>query len=207
MKLGILADLKLFLSLGRDIRKRLLELKPGDLAIDLGANVGRVSNLFRNLGCQVYAFEPDPLAFEVLLKRARRGRGIFPLPFAAGLQNKSAKLFTHREREKDPIQHTQGSSMMSGKPNVSSQSYDVAEIDFAQFLKQLGPVAALKIDIEGFEVDLVPHLIREGALENVDTVFIETHDHKWPELSVRSDEMRRIVEANQSGTRFFLNWV
>lgn len=46
-------------------------------------------------------------------------------------------------------------------------------------------MAVLKIYIEGFEVDLVPDLIREGVLENMNTVFVETHDHKWPELSER----------------------
>src|SRR5215213_9742927 len=41
-------------------RLRATGLKPGDLAIDCGANVGEITARMRASGATVYAFEPNP---------------------------------------------------------------------------------------------------------------------------------------------------
>ena len=44
-------------------------LKPGDLVLDCGANVGAVTGPLAETGATVHAFEPDPFAFEKLKKK------------------------------------------------------------------------------------------------------------------------------------------
>ena len=44
-------------------------LRPGDVVIDCGANVGEVSARLVATGATVIAFEPDPYAFEKLSER------------------------------------------------------------------------------------------------------------------------------------------
>ena len=41
-------------------------LQPGDLVLDCGANVGKISTLMARTGANVLAYEPDPYAFSRL---------------------------------------------------------------------------------------------------------------------------------------------
>lgn len=62
-------------------------LKPGDLVVDAGANVGNHSLFFAGVcGCRVLAFEPVPQAFEILQRNiARNGLGDLVTPFRMAL--------------------------------------------------------------------------------------------------------------------------
>jgi hypothetical protein len=44
-------------------------LKPGGIAIDCGANVGDIATKLAKTGIRVYAFEPNPYAFQKLQSR------------------------------------------------------------------------------------------------------------------------------------------
>ena len=44
-------------------------LKPEDLVLDCGANVGEITEILAKTGAQVHAFEPDPFCFGKLTKR------------------------------------------------------------------------------------------------------------------------------------------
>src|SRR5262245_51819241 len=46
-----------------------LEVRPGDVMIDCGANVGDVTSLLARSGATIYAFEPNPLCFAILSNR------------------------------------------------------------------------------------------------------------------------------------------
>ena len=48
-----------------------LEIKPEDVLIDCGANVGEVTSRFARTGAVVYAFEPNPICYSVLAHRFR----------------------------------------------------------------------------------------------------------------------------------------
>ena len=43
-------------------------LQKSDIAIDCGANVGEFTRLMAKTGATVYAFEPNPIAYQELLK-------------------------------------------------------------------------------------------------------------------------------------------
>lgn len=97
--------------------------------------------------------------------------------------------------------------MLSAKPNLSSASVEVQGRDLAEFLSELGPVDFLKIDVEGFEVELVPHLVRSKALAETAFVAVETHDkEKWQALSPATRSMRAAVETAGLGQKFSWNW-
>lgn len=203
---GVLADLRLLVSLPSPIRRKVMALRRNDIVVDVGANVGSVSRLFARRGASVFSFEPDPLAFAALLKKARGARRIFPIPFAAGVENTSSRLYVHEHRDDDPLGYTSGSSLLGEKPNVSSESFEVAQVDLAGFLGLFSRIAALKIDIEGFEVELIPYLIAQKALNNVESVFVETHDRKWPELEAKTQTMFALVQENNLGSKFHFDW-
>jgi FkbM family methyltransferase len=171
------------------------QLRPGQIAIDCGANVGIYTAILARTGATVYAFEPDPTAFEVLTKKFALRKNVILLNEAVGAVDGTARLYRHMNFSDDPLTNSQSSSTLSFKGNVdSSHGIEIRQIRFSAFLRKLGQrISILKIDIEGGEFELLRDLANEGCLKLVDAVFVETHEHKIPELAPLAQEVRRLL--------------
>ena len=186
------------------------ELEKGDIVVDCGANIGIFTDLFQKLGAVVYAFEPNPYAFSVLNERFDKNNSVILKKQAVSTSKRKGiqKFFFHKEHEKNKIEYSQGSSLLSEKPNVNEEDYvDVEVIDFSEFVNNLdGNIKILKIDIEGAEVELVHDLIDKNLIQNIPYVFVETHDLKISDLREETDRLRkRIKENNLNNIR--LDWI
>lgn len=76
----------------------------------------------------------------------------------------------------------QGSSVYDGKSNLSSSFSEVECIDLSKFIFNnfsKEDYIVLKIDIEGAEYVVLPHLIRTGAMDYIDELIVEFHSHKF----------------------------
>jgi FkbM family methyltransferase len=139
-------------------------LGPGDLAFDVGAHVGGRVRAWRRLGVRVVAVEPQPDCLRVLRLLFGRDRGVTVVPTAAGARVGRARL-----------------AVSTATPTVSSMSPDwigsvTADDSFARVrwdrsvevgvttLDELiavhGEPAFCKIDVEGFEADVLAGLTR-----------------------------------------------
>lgn len=177
------------------------------VCVDCGANIGRVSELFAAQGAIVHAFEPNPHAFRLLQAVSVAQPHIRAFNKAVGTSDdQTLDLYLHDFHEKDPLGYSQGSSLMSDKPNVSADAVSVQMIDLARHLKELDRVAILKIDIEGYEVELLPHLLDNDALDGVDHIFIETHEKKWPALQEKTKRMIGLLENSSVAGRVRYDW-
>jgi FkbM family methyltransferase len=195
-------------SLPPHIRSVIETIRPGDVCIDCGANIGVVARALARYGASVYAFEPDPYAFAQLLKNMRPNENVRCINSAVGIgANDRIKLYFHKQLVEDPIKYSQGSSVMANKPNVGGESIEVDVINLSDFIKDRGRVKLLKIDIEGYETVVVPHLVASRALDCVDHVYVETHDHKWPDLRIPSELMREVVRGSPYSGKIHLDWV
>ena len=145
--------------LPKDIHRIISNLKTGDVCVDVGANIGIASEIFLSRGAQVYAFEPHPDAFIKLSELKRKYREFTPFNEAAGISEGKVKLYLHTSHQFDPVKFSTGSSLIGSKPNVGREFIVSKEINFAEFLLKFPRIRILKIDIEGFEVVLIPHLI------------------------------------------------
>ncbi len=97
---------------------------------------------------------------------------------------------------------------MIDKPNINRNDFEYVEtIDLAEFIQSLPRVDILKIDIEGSEVFLVPYLISSGCLENVEHIFVETHEKKWLELTLHTNRMLEIVNKSKYALKFNFTWI
>ena len=63
------------------IRKIVRNLGSDDICIDCGANVGVYSQLFAKYGSQVYSFEPNPVAFNILKKKTKKLKAFYSKVF------------------------------------------------------------------------------------------------------------------------------
>lgn len=175
------------------------KLKPGDICIDCGANVGSYTQFLAKHGAEVFAFEPDPVAFACLERRFGASPGIHLSAAAVGTADGKEKLFMHEHYKDDPVHYSQGSSLVREKINVGTAYREVEVIDLASFIKALSrPVAILKMDIEGAEVDVINHLLDSGLEGRIQAAFVEMHDHKIPSLRSRSDALRERLSGRSA---------
>lgn len=181
---------------------------PGDLVIDAGANVGRITFALALRGATVHAFEPNPVAFEALSRTLGGWPGIVLHNAAVSTREGRVRLYFHHRHREEPLAYSTGSSTVAEKVNVSRDDFvDVPAVDLARFVTDLGkPVSLLKMDIEGAEVELVPHLIASGAAERIETMVVETHEAKAPSLADATRAMRERIAAAGLADRIHLDW-
>ena len=71
-----------------------ISLQAHDIAIDCGANVGKITQFLAQQQATIYAFEPNPYAFQVLKDKIHRcSERALPSARCPGLQWRLAPLF------------------------------------------------------------------------------------------------------------------
>ena len=118
--------------------------------LDCGANIGYTALWYKRLypAAQVVAFEPDPV-FAPMLRRnlARNGAGdVTVVAAAAWTADGDAAWLT---------QDVDGSRLADAGATGATT---VATVDLARILRDFARIDLLKIDIEGAEYALLPHL-------------------------------------------------
>ena len=180
-------------------------LRAGDLAIDLGANVGIFTLQMAQTGADVIAFEPDPHAFAALQTAVQGRANVTLIAAAAGGEAGQFRLFRHRDFAHSPDIRTTSSSIVSGKRNMdATNSVEVEVKDFTAFLRDLNrPVKLLKIDIEGAEVALLERLLNAPEAAMIDQIFVETHERVLPALAARTLALKGLAAQKAKPA---INW-
>lgn len=196
------------LRLPKEFKAHLKNLNKQSIAIDVGANVGAVSEILCKSGARVFAFEPNVSAFNSLQKRQDRLNNLFVKNVAAGVQNRKTHLYLHKETGTSNVDLSQASSLLSQKPNVSDSKYtEIEEIDFIPFLESFDQkIDLIKIDIEGYEIKLLDHMLDRFNFKMVDRIYVETHEKKWPELSNDTEKLKLRIENLGLSEKINLNW-
>jgi FkbM family methyltransferase len=127
-----------------------LILRPGDTVLDIGANIGltavRSSNLVGETG-HVHAFEPNPQMQQLLKDSIAHNQlsNITLHSIALGDQPGTLELSV-------PVGHSGAGSLVrkAGNPE-RAESVQVAVKTLDSVLAQIGPIRLVKIDVEGFE--------------------------------------------------------
>lgn len=129
---------------------------PGTLLIDLGAWIGPISLMAAARGARVLAFEPDPRAFELLAANLAANPA---LAGAVRLHNRAAAPEPGRIRLGSPRKpgDSMGSILMAGNAAATWEADTLTSGDIAALADGAERIV-LKIDIEGAEYALLPHL-------------------------------------------------
>ena len=189
-------------------RNHMKTLTNQSIVIDLGANIGMVSECLALTGANVKAFEPNAKAFSKLNQLTKKYKNLEVFNNAAGIKNDTVKLYLHKNTNLDGNDFSQASSLNADKPNLSSDLFEeIQEIDFAEYLKKLDhPVEMLKIDIEGYEIELINHLLDQNALDKVSMLYVETHERKFTALKEVTQSLKKRIDDAGLTHKFYYDW-
>lgn len=145
-------------------------VKQGDVVLDLGANIGYYALLAARLVGEkgiVYAFEPEPTNYSLLLKNIELNEyhNIVPVQKAVSNITGMVRLFLD---EKDAGAHT------IYQPEANRESVEIQSVALDKFFEdKKHPIDVIKMDIEGAEMSALSgmkRIIREN--ENL-KMFVE----------------------------------
>ena len=201
-----LQNYKRLLTLPKEIRTIVNSLEKDEVCLDFGANVGIYSQLFAKYKAAVYSFEPDPIPFKVLKEKATNNKNIYPIMKAVGTTNSNGRLYLDKKYLEDELFYSEHNSLVREKDNVGDKYIEVEVVDIAQWLNDFEKIKFAKIDVEGFEVELINHLIDTSAINKIDYIFVETHEKRIISLSSEIFKLKQKIKNLGIEEKFFWNW-
>jgi FkbM family methyltransferase len=188
-----------------------LEVKPGEVIIDCGANVGDITSLFARAGAEVYAFEPNPTCFRILSRRFAVMRMVHC--FNKGVMDRKCVLTLSTpgaHAEWDAVDTTVAATFIpptNGFGKFAVQQDQVECIDLSDFIRSLGKrVRLLKLDIEGSELPVLNHLMDNDTMSLIDLVLVETHENQMPQLAPATGLLRERIRREGLEQKIRLDW-
>jgi FkbM family methyltransferase len=175
----------------RDTRERVLERRfyehliakhAEGCIIDVGANVGSKTELFRNLAPAVVAIEPDPTSSRLLRTRFRWRSDVIVLQCA--IADKAGTLLLYQFGDGSAYNTADpewAKSMMDGSNHMHVRLPRPKEINvpartIAEIEAEFRPVKYLKIDAEGFEKKVISTLRYPIPLISMEFNFPQMQD-------------------------------
>lgn len=150
--------------------------RSGDTVVDVGANVGCMSTLAALVAGRdgrVLAFEPHPELFQVLSRNARgvggRGARIELHPLALGPRAARMNLVMPPD-----FQGNDGIARISLREGVGDKSISVSVHPLDELMPQ-GTVQLMKLDVEGYELEVLRGAAAMLAAGRIRHILFEDH--------------------------------
>ena len=151
------------------IDKVFRHLKPCNVIVDVGANIGLTAMYLKDFGKQVYALEPATIHFDTLLQNAylNQWQNVIPRKMAISDKNGSARLSLNAENR------TMNSLVWN---NYDGET--VRCLTFAQFMteERIETIDFCKLDVEGAEEAILTGEGFTGVCKSIKSLLVEFHD-------------------------------
>ena len=139
--------------------------------IDCGANIGMATLFFKYMypNAEIIAIEPDPLAYEYLVKNINNNKlaDIKPMNVAVGAHELMVDFYRTK---------TAGSLMVSTNQDWTIANEEKIKIQAVTVSSLIDDaIDYLKIDVEGAEVDVLNDIDKQYKFNHIKNGFIEYH--------------------------------
>lgn len=187
-------------------------LKPGDLALDCGANMGVVTAVLAATGADVIAYEPDPYAYEILQEKFKDMPNVTLVNAAVGVGSGTVRLMRADNFGDNPEGASVKSTILDGGRRIDAEnSIEVPLIDFPGLVRELvlvrGEITFVKMDIEGAELDILEVLDHDSLFINIRCLVAETHERKFKDLRDRYKALRTGISERYPAGKVNLDWI
>jgi len=187
-KLAILRTLRLYRPLqsltNRATRERRVRfysqfVTRGQLCFDIGANVGHVADALLRLGARVVAVEPQGECIRILQRRYKNNPDIV-LVWAAADEGEGTGALHVSDHDKISSMSTSWMEAVTKSRRFSdfrwTRSEDVKTVSLDSLTKKYGTASFCKIDVEGYELNVVRGLSKPIPLISFEFTpeYIET---------------------------------
>jgi FkbM family methyltransferase len=156
-------------------------IQVGDIVWDIGANVGLYTNLFSDLVGEVgkvVAFEPSPKTFKKLLINTQR-KNVRCCNMALGASTGELDMLIDSIDDSSPTNRLVVDSCLKfPSKDLSTCETEVIKVTTTSgdlLLTEFEQPTAIKIDVEGFELEVVRGLQKALSSPRCRVVFCEVH--------------------------------
>lgn len=153
------------------VEKLLAQVRAGDTVLDIGAHIGFYTLLLaKRVGPRgrVISFEPIPENFRILAENVRLNQFEHVIPVSKAVLARAGR-FTLKITREEPVP-----SSVPLDQDTGSLPVEVEAVPLDDFLRGIGPVHLIKMDVEGAE----EQVIRSGLqtiLQFHPTLLVELH--------------------------------
>jgi len=151
------------------------------IVFDVGAHIGKYSKLITKAinNAEVYSFEPHPITFKILKKNIESVKNVNLYNLA--LSSKEAILDIYDYQNNDGSSHASLNSEIFQTVHyskITSHKVNVTTIDIFAENNKIEKIDFLKIDVEGFELEVL-----KGAFKLIYTGKIEAIQFEFTQLN------------------------
>lgn len=164
-------------------------LRPGDLFVDVGANIGSYTLLAAAAGARAVSFEPIPATFECLLDNIHLNR----ISGRVDARNQAVGAQTGRITmiaDQDTTNKALGS-----QDDYAGKTIDVSQVRLDDALEGAGVPRLIKIDVEGFESEVLKGASTTLADPHLEAVIMELNG-SGKRYGFDEDDLHRRMLAN-----------
>jgi FkbM family methyltransferase len=156
--------------------------------VDVGANIGYYTVLLADKvgkNGKVYAFEPDKINFEILVKNIEENKLKNVVAINAAVGRKEGKLKLHKSEDNFGDHKLYKTPLGSAaSPLDEGETVNIVKLD--NFIK--GPVNLMKIDTQGWEPEVIDGA-RELIKKNKPVMFLEYSPASYQQAKLNGKKM------------------